>query len=356
MHAIIMAGGLGTRFWPKSREKHPKQLLNIYGNKSLIQNTVERLKSLIPSDRMFVVSTENQLKEISKQLPFVPKKNYIVEPQGKNTAPCIGLAALFLDRLDPESVMVVLPADHLIASKATFHKVLKAGAKIAFERDSLVTIGIQPSYPATGYGYIQFNQELEDISGVELLKVKTFAEKPNLETAKRFLKSGDFLWNSGIFIWKTKTILKEIEEDIPDLYDGLLEIKKALGTPKQNEVIKRVYRQIRSISIDYGVMENAKDVVVLKGDFDWNDLGTWDEVYKLSKKDKEGNTLIGRHLLKDSNRCFIDAPGKCVAVIGLDDLMVVDTEDAILICPRHLSQDVKEIVDIARSKKMTEYL
>ncbi|MFQ5674402.1 MAG: mannose-1-phosphate guanylyltransferase [bacterium] len=356
MYAIIMAGGRGTRFWPKSREQHPKQLLNIYGNKSLIQNTVARLSPLIPTDRMFVVSTEKQLSEIRKQLPLVPENNYIVEPLGKNTAPCIGLSALFLDRLDPESVMVVLPADHLITSKVIFHKVLKAGAKIASERESLVTIGIQPSYPSTGYGYIQFNQELENINGVELLKVKTFAEKPNLETAKRFLKSGDFLWNSGIFIWKTKTILKEIEENIPELYDGLLEIGKALGTPKQNETINRVYRQIRSISIDYGVMENAKDVVVLKGDFEWNDLGTWDEVYKLSKKDKNGNVLLGKHLLKDSNRCFIDAPEKCVAVIGLDDLMVVDTDDAILICPRHLSQDVKDIVDIARSKRMTEYL
>lgn len=356
MYAVIMAGGLGTRFWPKSREKHPKQLLNIYGKKTLIQSTAERLKPLISDENLFVVSTVKQLDQIRKQLPSIPRKNYIIEPKGKNTAPCIGLSALFLERIDPESVMIVLPADHLIKNKNLFHKTLKAGTRIASERESLVTIGIQPFYPATGYGYIQFNQALEDVDGVTLLKVKTFAEKPNLETAKRFLNSGDFLWNSGIFIWKTKTILKEIEENLPHLYDGLLEIKEVLGTPKQEETINRVYCQIKSISIDYGVMEHTKDVTVLKGEFEWNDLGTWDEVYKLHRKDSGDNALIGQHILKDSKGCFIDSPNKCVAVVGLDDLIVVETDDAILICPRDRAQDVKEVVDTAKRRKMTKYI
>ena len=356
MFAVIMAGGLGTRFWPKSREKHPKQLLNIYGKKTLIQNTVDRLRPLVPDERLFVVSTQSQLKEIKNQLPFIPTKNYIIEPRGKNTAPCIGLSALFLERLDPESVMVVLPADHLIANNRLFHKTIKVATKIAAERENLVTIGIKPSYPATGYGYVQFNEKLENVNGVQLLKVKTFAEKPNLETARRFIKSGDFLWNSGIFIWKTQTILREIEENIPHLYDGLLEIKKALGTPAQDKTIERVYCQIKSISIDYGVMEHAKDVAVLKGEFEWNDLGTWDEVYKLHKKSKDENVLLGPHIVKDSKGCFIDAPNKCVAVVGLDNIMVVETDDAILICPRDRAQDVRDVVEIAKRKKMTEYL
>ena len=200
MYAVIMAGGLGTRFWPKSRKKHPKQLLNIYGKKTLIQNTVDRLRPLVPDERLFVVSTRSQLKEIKNQLPFIPPKNYIIEPKGKNTAPCIGLSALFLEYLDPESVMVVLPADHLITNNRLFHKTIKVATKIAAERESLVTIGIKPSYAATGYGYVQFNEKLENVNGVQLLKVKTFAEKPNFETAKRFIKSGDFLEQRNFYL------------------------------------------------------------------------------------------------------------------------------------------------------------
>lgn len=356
MYALIMAGGLGTRFWPKSRKKHPKQLLRILGDKTLIQDTVDRLHPLVEDDRMFVVSTKEQFKEMRKQLPTLPESNFIIEPKGKNTAPCIGLAALFIERLDPDGVMVVLPADHLIPDNKMFHKTLRVGAKVAAETDSIVTIGIEPDYPATGYGYVQFDQELQDVDGIPLLKVKTFAEKPNVETARRFLSSGDFLWNSGIFIWKTKTILNEIEENLPQLYDGLVEIRAAIGSPEEEETINRVYCQIRSISIDYGVMEHAKDVKVLRGSFGWNDLGSWDEVYKLGEKDKNGNVLIGEHLLKDSSGCLVDAPDKCVALLGLEDMLVIDTGDAILICPRDRAQDVKEVVDLAKRKKMDKYL
>lgn len=356
MLALIMAGGLGTRFWPKSRRNHPKQLLNIFGEKTLIQNTVARLHGVMPHENVFVVSTQDQQEEIKKQLTTIPDENYIIEPKGKSTAPCIGLSALFMERLNPDAVMAVLPADHMIFNNELFHKTLRVGAKVAAKTDSLVTIGIEPDYPATGYGYIQFNQELEIIDDISLLKVKTFAEKPNLETAKRFLKSGDFLWNSGIFIWKIKTIMKEIEENLPHLYDGLLEIRQALDTPQQQETINRVYCQIRSISIDYGVMENAKDVKVLNGKFGWNDLGSWDEVYKLHEKDQNGNVLIGKHIIKDGKGCFIDAPDKCVAIVGMKNLVVVDTDDAILICPRDRAQDVKDVVEVAKRKKMNQYL
>ncbi|MFQ5769066.1 MAG: mannose-1-phosphate guanylyltransferase [bacterium] len=356
MIGVIMAGGVGTRFWPKSREKHPKQLLKILGDKTMIQNTVERLTPLISNDKLFIVSTEGQREEIKKQLPYLPPENLIIEPKGKNTAPCIGLAALFVERIDPEGVMVVVPADHLISDNKLFINTLKVGGKIAAAKEYLVTLGIKPSYPATGYGYIQYNEKLEVIDDITLLKVKTFAEKPNFDTAQRFLDSGDFLWNSGIFIWKVKTILKEIEEHLPHLYDGLLEIKKALGTTKQHEIIKRVYCQIKSISIDYGVMEHAQDVLVLKGEFGWNDLGSWDEVYNLLNKDKNKNILVGQHIIKDSRGCYVDAPNKCVAVMGLNNLIVVDTGDAILICPRERAQDVKDLVEIAKRKKMHQVL
>jgi len=356
MFALIMAGGSGTRFWPKSREKHPKQFLKIIGEKTLIENTVERLSPLIPNDRTFIVSTDEQKSKIHKLLPDIPDPNYIIEPKGKNTAPCIGLSALFMERIDPEAVMVVLPSDHLITDEKLFHDTLRAGAKVAAETQSLVTIGIEPTYPSTGYGYIQFHQELQALESVKVFKVKTFAEKPNLETAKRFLQSGDFLWNSGMFLWQVKTILKEIEEHMPHLYDGLVEIRKAMGTSRAAEVIQRVYCQIKSISIDYGVMENARDVVVLQGRFGWNDLGSWDEVYNLHGKDGNGNVLFGEHILKEAKGCFVDAPNKCVALLGVEDLVVVDTEDALLICPKERAQEVKEVVEIAKRKKMIQYL
>ncbi len=356
MQTLIMAGGLGTRFWPKSRQKHPKQLLRMFGEESLIQSTVSRLQPLIPESKVFVVSTASQLPAIKKQLPGIPGSNFIVEPKGKNTAPCIGLSALFIEQIEPDGVMVVLPADHIIRDKNLFHQTLKAGAEIAQESENIVTIGIEPTYPATGYGYIQCNHALDDVQGVQSYKVKTFAEKPNLATAKRFLDSGDFLWNSGIFIWKTKTILRQIEEHLPHLHQGLQEIREALGAPEEADVIKRVYCQIRSISIDYGVMEEARDITVLRGMFGWDDLGSWDAVYKLHKKDSDNNVLIGSHVLTDSTGCLIDAPDRCIAVVGIDDLVVVDTGDAILVCPRDRAQDVKDVVEIAKRKKLNEYL
>lgn len=357
MLALIMAGGLGTRFWPRSRREHPKQFLEIVGQKTLIERTVDRLKPIIPEENVFVVAAQNQLARIQSLLSL-PELNYIAEPRQKNTAPCIGLATLYMERADPDAVMVVCPADHLIDNSELFHKTLKVGERVARDSDGIVTIGIEPKYPATGYGYIQCNHQIEAIDDVNVLQVKTFAEKPNLETANRFLSSGDFLWNSGIFIWKVQTILRELEENLPQLYDGLCEIRKALGTEREYETIERVYCQIRTISIDYGVMEHAKDVKVLKGSFGWNDLGSWDEVYKLSEKDAHENVVKGNHILKDSHGCLVevDAATKCVALLGVDDLIVVDTDDALLICPRERAQEVKDIVDIAKRKKMDKYL
>ncbi|HEX9652669.1 MAG TPA: mannose-1-phosphate guanylyltransferase [bacterium] len=356
MFALIMAGGKGKRFWPKSREKRPKQLLKIFGERTMIQSTVDRLLPAIPENRIFVVTTEGQTALLKKQLPGLSTKNFIVEPKGKNTAPCIGLAALFMEKIDPNGVMAVFPADHLITNQDALLQTLKVGAKIASERDCLVTLGIEPVYPATGYGYIQFNDDLGKLDGIEVLRVKTFAEKPNLATAERFLSSGDFLWNSGMFIWKIKTILKAIEEYLPHLHDGLMEIREDIGTRKEAETINRVYCQIKSISIDYGVMEQALDVVVLKGPFGWNDMGSWDEVYKYSSKDENENVLLGDHLLKDSRGNYVDVPKKCVAIIGIDNLVVVDTGDALLICPRERAQEVQEIVELAHRRKMNHLL
>ncbi len=357
MMALIMAGGSGTRFWPKSRESHPKQLLQIVDAGTMLQNTVGRLHPAIPPEKIFIVCKEVQREAILAQVPQLPATNVIVEPWGKNTAPCIGLAALFMRRRFGDEVMAVLPADHLVRPAENFRDTLQAAAKIAAEFPVLITVGIHPAYPATGYGYIQCSDETIANGKIKALKVKTFAEKPNLETAKRFLASGDFLWNSGMFVWRVSTIMAKFEEHLPQLSDGLQEIDQQLGKPAERETINRVYQQIKSISIDYGVMEKAGEVVVLPSNFEWNDIGSWDEVYKLSVKDKDGNALCEQdHALYESSGCLIDVPGKTVAAIGLQNMIVVETEDALLICARERAQDVKELVELLKRKKKTELL
>ncbi|MBN2013244.1 mannose-1-phosphate guanylyltransferase [candidate division KSB1 bacterium] len=357
MHVIIMAGGSGTRFWPRSRQKNPKQLLQILGDNTLIQETIRRIEPLAKPDQIFIVSTESQIDAIKEQLPQIQSQNIIIEPRGKNTAPCIGLAAVHIRRQNPDALMAVLPADHHISNEQKFRDVMQVAHKVALEQDCLVTIGIHPTFPSTGYGYIQMNSPLAGAKHMSAFHVKTFAEKPDLHTAERFLVSGDFLWNSGMFIWKVSTILREIELALPELYDGLVEIEKYLGTNLENEVINKIYCQIRSISIDYGVMEHTKNVVVIKGEFGWSDVGTWDEVYKLLDKDKHGNVLIGEHhIVKSGSGCLIDSPDKMVAVVGLDDVVVVETDDAVLVCHRNAAQEVKDVVEHLQKKEKNQYL
>ena len=357
MMALIMAGGSGTRFWPKSRESHPKQLLQIISAGSLLQNTAGRLHPIIPPEKTFIVCKEVQRAAILAQLPQLPPANIIVEPWGKNTAPCVGLAALFMRKRFGDEVMAVLPADHLVQPAENFRETLQAAAKIAAEYPVLITVGIHPTYPATGYGYIQCSEKTIAEGKIKALQVKTFAEKPNLNTAKRFLSSGDFLWNSGMFVWRVSTIMEQLEEHLPQLHDGLDEIDRQLGLPAEQETINRVYQQIKSISIDYGVMEKASNVVVLPANFEWSDIGSWDEVYKLSSKDKDGNVLSEQeHVLYESSGCLIDVPNRSVAAVGLQNMIVVETEDALLVCARERAQEVKEIVELLKRKKKTELL
>ncbi|MEK7728697.1 MAG: mannose-1-phosphate guanylyltransferase [candidate division KSB1 bacterium] len=357
MMALIMAGGSGTRFWPKSRESHPKQLLQIVGEGTMLQNTVRRLNPLISAERIFIVCKESQREALLAQVPQLPAQNIIVEPWGKNTAPCIGLAALFMRKRFGDEVMVVLPADHLIGPAENFRAILATSGRIASERKVLITIGIPPTFPATGYGYIQRSNEVLGEGTLQAQKVKAFAEKPNLETAQRFLASGDFLWNSGMFVWRVSTIMEQFEEHLPQLSDGLREIDQALGQAHEHETIGRVYQQIKSISIDYGVMEKAKEVVVLPANFEWNDIGSWDEVYKLSDKDKDQNALNNdNHLLYESTGCLVEVKDKVVATVGVHNLVIVESEGALLICPRERAQEVKELVELLKRKKMTDLL
>lgn len=358
LYAVIMAGGVGSRFWPKSRERNPKQFLEILGDGTMIQQTVRRLEHVVAPSNTFVVTNVLHQDQLAAQMPSLPKENILVEPVGRNTAPCIGLAALWIQRANPDGVMVVLPADHLIRDRDEFLRVLKTATAVAQESEALVTIGIRPTHPETGFGYIQYNDSTEGNPYHErdVFTVKTFAEKPNLETAERFLASGDFLWNSGMFMWKASVILREIEQHLPDLFAHLQEIGPTIGTSSYRGTVEQAYGKTKGISIDYGVMERASKVFVLKGDFGWSDVGSWDEVARLSASDDQLNSTKGNVLVRDVRNTYIDAGHRLVAAIGVEDLIIIETPSAVLICRKGRSQEVKEIVDYLRRKQMNDQL
>ncbi len=359
VYAVIMAGGVGARFWPRSREKTPKQLLEIVGPGTMIQNTAARLEGLVVPKNIFIVTNKVQKSAVIKQLPSIPPQNILVEPLPRNTAPCIGLAALFIRRLDPRGVVLTLPADHIVEDVPDYQRVLRLAIEVAEDSGCPVTVGIKPKWPETGYGYIQYVDEDKGKNKYYsrgVYKVKTFAEKPILETAEKFLASGDFLWNSGMFVWRVDVILDEIKTHLLELYDALMKLDVSLGTEKFNSTLEFVYGLVRGISIDYGVMEKAKNVLVIKGDFGWSDVGSWDEVYRIAKKDDKGNYTTGKVFLKDTNNSLVYSNDKLVATIGLDDVIVINTDDAVLVCRKGKSQEVKEIVDHLKRKQMNEYL
>ena len=355
IHGVIMAGGIGTRFWPQSRKDTPKQVLNIGDDIPLITATVSRIRPMIPIENIWIVTNADQKSILQEHLPDVDDEHFIIEPMGKNTAPCIGLAAVCLKHIDPEAVMIVLPADHRIKDEKRFRECLQTAVDQAEKSQCLVTIGIQPSRPETGYGYIQFSHSL-DSTDKQVYQVKTFAEKPSLSTAKLFLKSGDFLWNSGIFVWTADRIIAEIEEHLPELHAGLNQLEKAIGTDKWPRKLQQVYRSTKSISIDYGVMEHAHNVCVVRGDFAWSDVGSWEEVYRISEKDAAGNAVLGETLLLDSEGCLVHGSDHLIAVLGVKNLVVISTPDATLICKRDAAQDVKKVVDALLRKKAHKYL
>ena len=353
LFAVIMAGGIGSRFWPRSKEKSPKQLLRIFGENTMIQDTVDRLKGLVDDENIYIITNKIQKPEIVAQLNQIPFENIIEEPFGRNTAACIGLASIIIQKKDKDAVTLILPADHIIKDKDVFHKTLRNAAEFAHESKGLVTIGVPPSRPETGYGYIQ----IDDKSIQEhIFKVLTFAEKPNYATAVRFIESGDFMWNSGMFIWRTDVILNEIKNYLPDLYEGLETIKKDIGSPDYEKTLFNVYGILRSISIDYGIMEKSKHVFLIKGEFSWSDVGSWEEVYQLTGKNTEGNAFKGNIYSERTIDSYVYSPDKFTAVIGVENLIIINTEDALLVCRRDQCQDVKKIVDHLKINKMTEYL
>lgn len=357
MYIVIMAGGSGTRFWPRSRSLYPKQMLQLFGQRSLIQHTYDRISGLTSKDKILVITNISLRDAIIGQLPELPPQNIIAEPFGRNTAPCIALAgAIIQKREKKDEVMVVLPADHLIRSEDKFRECIQSAMECAPGEGCLITVGIKPSYPETGYGYIQKDLEITSRYGRPVFKVKTFAEKPDTDTATNFLKSGDFLWNSGMFIWTVETIMHELDEHQPEIAEAAQTLKKYVDTKGMDEAIYDVYSRIKSVSIDYGVMEIAKKVCVIEADFEWNDVGSWEAVFNISDKDNQHNAVEApKNLMINSNDNYIHA-SKLVAAIDVQGLVVVETDDALLICRKDQSQRVKDLVDHMRRKGLEDYL
>lgn len=388
LYAVIMAGGVGSRFWPRSRRAHPKQFLDVVGGASLIQGTFARLQPLVDPGRVFVVTNEAYAEQTLAHLPAVPPENVLAEPVARNTAPCIALAAARLHALDPDATMVVLPADHLIANVERFHEVLRVAAEAAQPSDDgvpgpLVTIGIRPTHPETGYGYIQYDADGETDGTADdgpagrprPHRVRSFAEKPNLATAERFLDAGDFLWNSGMFIWRADAILAAIERHLPEVHAAFAPLAEtfaegaaegaatAADGDRQREAdaadaaIRAAYERSPKISIDYGVMERADNVLVVPASFGWSDVGDWRAVHELAEKDEAGNRAEGTVILQDTVRSFArSADDRLLVLVGMEDAVVVDTGDAVLVCHREQAQKVKDVVDFLGLHGMEDYL
>lgn len=353
---LIMAGGSGTRFWPRSRVENPKQYLDIMGNESLLQSTIKRFETFTDNRNIYIVSSKSQANVLEEQTPEIPRENLIYEPVGKNTLPCIGLAAMFAEKENPDGVMVVSPSDHLIKNDKLFRETVVAGAKIAEEKDGIVTIGIKPTYPATGYGYVKTAAEITGNEKIRGFKVERFVEKPDETTASEYLKQGVFFWNSGIFIFKIPVFLHAVKQFAPDLYSDLRKIQADMGNPSFEQTLDAIYRAVESISVDYGIMEHARNLFLVEGHFDWNDLGSWESVYQLSEKDENRNAGSDESIFIDSHNSYVYTDDGLVTLIGLDDVMVVRDGNAVLVCKREKAEDVKKAVEQLKEKKRNQFL
>ena len=339
-----MAGGIGSRFWPVSRTNYPKQFLDILNTgQTLIQQTYKRFKKVIPNEQIFVVTANEYIHLVKEQLPDLPEENILGEPFRKNTAPCIAYISFKLIEKDPEASLIVAPADHLIQDDNTFYEICGKALDFVNHFNALITIGIKPFYPNTGYGYIQ-HDSIEATPSV--YKVKTFTEKPNKQLAETFIASGDFLWNSGIFVWQVKRILESFQKHLPEMYDIFITEGDKFNTPEEKQAIEMIYPQCTNISIDFGIMEKANNVYVIPGSFGWSDLGTWCSAWENMEKDYLDNAVTGNNvLIVDATKCVVHAPDHKVVILqGLDDFIVVDTKDVLLVCHKDKEQDIKDYV------------
>ena len=351
-----MAGGIGSRFWPESRTHHPKQFLDLLGTgKSLIQWTYNRFKHICPKENIYFITNEQYMDTLRAQIPELNNDNIISEPSRKNTAPCAAYFAHKIMALNPQANIIMSPADHLIMDEHLFEKTTNDALEFVSKHKALLTLGIKPTRPDTGYGYIQYDVE-QEVDKTH--RVKTFTEKPSLELARTFLKSGDFLWNSGIFVWNVQTIMDALEHYLPEMNEVFTQAKDLYNTPAEHDAIVKLYPHCTNISIDYGIMEKARNVYVIPAYFGWCDLGTWESAYDNSEKDYLGNAVLGNNVMViDATECMIKAPNdKLVVLQGLENFIVVDTPDVLLICERNREQQIKEYVAEVKRNKGDRFL
>ncbi|MCU0521033.1 MAG: sugar phosphate nucleotidyltransferase [Anaerolineae bacterium] len=355
-YAVVMAGGGGTRLWPLSRKQHPKQTLSLVEERSLFQTSLDRLLPLLPLERIFVVTAGDQVDGLHAQYTQLPRANFIVEPLGRGTAACIGLAALHISRLDPEAVMIVVTADHHIQDHDAFTRALEAASAVA-QDGYLVTLGVTPTFPSTGYGYIRFGDNVGNVAGFHVFEVDTFVEKPDVEAAERFVAAGNYAWNSGMFVWRADRILAEIALWMPELHEILDDLGRAWGTEAYLGRLSALWPTLRKETIDYGIMERAQRVAVVPVDIGWSDIGTWDTVMAAHTPDGDGNVLLGDVLqIETENSMAVAQGGRLIALVGVDDLIVVDTPDAVFITRRGLSQQVRDVVKRLEEGRGARYL
>ncbi len=354
LHAVIMAGGKGERFWPLSRERRPKQFLRLVGKKTMLAATADRLRPLVPPGRTWVITNRLQLAGTKKLLPRLASEKIVAEPAGRNTAPCAVLAAFLVSREDPEAVMALLPADHLIAPKSKFQATIRAAGEVV-KNGGLATIGIKPSYPATGYGYIKAGKEIRRRSGTVFHRVERFVEKPPPARARSFLRSGKYYWNSGIFVWSAAAFLESAGKHLPLIYRKLLPAAK-LGKTRLKKFLDEVYPKLPSISIDHGIMEKTRQALVAPAGFDWDDIGSWEAAGQYLAASGNGNRFRGKVAAVDTADCVAFTSGPLIGLVGMRDLIVVASEDAVLVCPRARSQEVKDLLaEMKKDKSLRGY-
>ncbi len=354
-YAVIMAGGSGTRLWPLSRQRRPKQALKLIGQRTMFQYAVDRIAPIFPPERILVVTRGEHAALLMEQVPELLPENFIVEPEGRGTAPAIGLAAIHLHGKDAAALMAVLTADHYITDAEGFRQVLVIAAQVA-EAGHLVTLGIKPTSPSTGFGYIHHGVDLGTIDGLPTFQVERFVEKPDFETATQMMESGDYSWNSGMFIWRVDRILAEFERQLPEFYNQLTEVAATLRQPAYEATLKRVWPKVTKQTIDYGVMEGAADVAVIPVSIGWTDVGSWGSLLTLLPADRDGNILIGPHIGINTRDTLVFGDKRLIATIGVQGLVIIDTEDALLVCPKEQEQEVRAMVDQLKQAGLSQWL
>lgn len=356
MYAAIIAGGSGTRLWPKSTKDKPKQFQALHSDLTLLQETVTRLEPLIPRENIFIIAGRSHEKTVREQLPWLGPDNYVGEPFGKDTAPAVGVISTIIHHKDPNATILITPADHVILKENQFRHLLTVGEKVAADGPNVVTIGIKPTCPETGYGYIQMSEKHQTIDDVEVYEVVSFKEKPDLQTAQEYVQSWHYVWNSGMFIWSAKTILDLFKQHQPDIHKLLARYDAAIGTPDENKVFEELYEAVPRISVDYAIMEHADRVFVIPGSIGWNDLGSWASLHEVLEADEHGNAVAGDHVGVDTYNCLIHSRGRLIATVGLDNMVVVDGGDVILVMPKDRSQEVKQLLEEVKKQAKEQYL